>query len=727
MFDQYCTNPNKEERKIIEALIQDVLYHPFLRYTPYLQSDYSVLKDAETRANGFKGNTLNIINVLDHLCCKCRIGSIEEAENLCTAEGDIVVYKYLTIKFPQGETDDYVLSVNKSDFNPRRYLTIMHHNPFSFPSKHIEKLSIETEKSVKVSSLYNDETEIEGHSYEDAILAYSIPCMSGYGALRPALRLYSIESNAADSIRRQILRTQQYYLASILTTPYIICSERIKCNLDIFNKYRYQFEHLFTSVSQELSDKGIDSILKEDVISSLVEKDAFNNQLISEVLPKEKIDEIRSKHDNIENYVGRYAICSNDADVYSCESSILYDKRGNEFLPLFKNFNEPIQQSEVYCNFVFRQIDEQQQLIAIHADDIHIEYTEDDHTYDCDCYDDYWDDNYGRDADCFGDINEDEFDDEDEEFIVDLQTPKQNHYFIGIINKYGQVVYEFKSLSPVPYEFKAVNDTFLIYYDKDSYDFSKYTYTRCGAINLKKGIIAAAPLFTMEDIENRITRESLYQQELRSGWTINWYDEPSFLGPIIRKRKEILEYGAFAGWKVEDLIFYYPAYILQQVREDKIFIADSFFRKNRFRLSLTEKLIRRHQDQNLQFESINCIDDVISTSNNFHDGTKFSSLYEGKTLGEIIYDYEDVNYIVSLTDSGRIEIDKGILEDAINEGDSEYSVILDSIESHEAEIEEREREEWERVQWEMEQDCIRQANRDFEDMMNDYDAWGNID
>ena len=94
---------------------------------------------------------------------------------------------------------------------------------------------------------------------------------------------------------------------------------------------------------------------------------------------------------------------------------------------------------------------------------------------------------------------------------------------------------------------------------------------------------------------------------------------------------------------------------------------------------------------------------------------------------EIIYDYEDVNYIVSLTDSGRIEIDKGILEDAINEGDSEYSVILDSIESHEAEIEEREREEWERFQWEMEQDCIRQANRDFEDMMNDYDAWGNID
>lgn len=175
------------------------------------------------------------------------------------------------------------------------------------------------------------------------------------------------------------------------------------------------------------------------------------------------------------------------------------------------------------------------------------------------------------------------------------------------------------------------------------------------------------------------------------------------------------------------MIFYYPVYILQQVLDDKIFIADSFFRKNRFRLSLTEKLIRRHQDQYLQFESINCIDDVISTRNGFCDGTKFSSLYEGKTLGEIIFDYNDINYIVSLTDSGLIEIDKDILRDAINDGDSEYSVILDSIESREEEIEEREREEWEREEWEMEQDDIRQANRDFEDMMNDFDAWGNID
>lgn len=725
MSDQYCTSPNKEEKKRIEALIQDVLYHPFLRYTPYLQSDYSVLKDAEKRSNGFKGYTSNILDVLDHLCCKCRIGSIEEAENPYTTEGDTVVYKYLNIKFPQEESEDYLLLANKSDFNPRRYLTIMFHNPVSIPCKHIEKQSTETEKYVKVSSLYNDEAEIEGHSCEDAILAYSIPCISGYGVLRSALRLYSIENNAADSIRQQILRTQQYYLASILITPYIICSDDVKCNLDIFNKYRYQFEHLFASVSQELHDKGIDSVLKENVISAFVDKEEFNSQLLSDVLSDEQIEEIKYRHDCIGNYVGRYAICSNDADEYSNESSILYDKKGKEFLPLFKNFNEAIQQSEVYCNFVFKQIDESQNLIAIYADDIHIEYNED--NYDYDCYDDYWGDEYGKDDDFCDDINKDEFDDEDEEFVVDLQIPEQNHYYIGIINKYGQVVYEFKSLTPIQYEFKAINDTFLIFYDEDCYDLSIQTYTRCGAINLKKGTIAAAPLFTMEDLENKLTRGSCYQHDTHSGWTIDLNDNYSFSGPIIRKRIDKLEYGEFAGWKVEDMIFYYPVYILQQVLDDKIFIADSFFRKNRFRLSLTEKLIRRHQDQYLQFESINCIDDVISTRNGFCDGTKFSSLYEGKTLGEIIFDYNDINYIVSLTDSGLIEIDKDILRDAINDGDSEYSVILDSIESREEEIEEREREEWEREEWEMEQDDIRQANRDFEDMMNDFDAWGNID
>ena len=170
-------------------------------------------------------------------------------------------------------------------------------------------------------------------------------------------------------------------------------------------------------------------------------------------------------------------------------------------------------------------------------------------------------------------------------------------------------------------------------------------------------------------------------------------DEYYFSGPIIRKRKDRLEYGKFAGWRVEDLIFYYPNYILQQVLDNKIFIADSFFSKNRFRLSWTEKLIRRHQEKKLRFDSINCIDDAIATTNGFNDGTKFCSLYEGKTLREIVYDYKDIDYIVSLTDSGVININKKNLEEAINEGYLEFSKILDSIESYEAE--KMEREEWE--------------------------------
>lgn len=726
MSDQYCTTPNKEEKKKIEALIHDVLYHPFLRYTPYLQSDYSVLRDAEKRANGFKDYTSNILDVLDHLCCKCRIGNIKEAENPYTTEGDTVVYKYLDIKFPQEASEDYLLLANKSDFNPRRYLTIMYCNPMFIPCKHIEKQSTETGKFVKVSSLYNDEADIEGHSYEGAILAYSIPCMSGYGALRSALRLYSINNNAADSIRKQILRTQQYFLASILTTPFILCSEDVKCNLDIFNKYRYQFEHLFASVSEELLDKNIDSALKENVISALVDKEEFNSQLLSDVLSDELIEEIKSKHDCTGNYVGRYVICSNNSDEYAYESSIMYDKKGKEFLPLFKNRNEAVQQSEVYCNFVFKQIDGSQNLIAIYADDIHSEYNEDYHNYDC-C-NDYCGDEHGRDKDFYDDINEDEFDDEYEEFIDDLQISEQNHYYVGIINKYGQIAYEFKSLTPIQYDFEAFNDDFLIFYDEDCYDLFKGTFTKCGAINLKNGTIAVAPLFTQENLKNKLTCGYCPRHEPYSSWTIEpWDNGYTFRGLVIRKRKDKLEYGEFAGWKVEDLIFYYPSYILQQVLDGKIFIADNFFRKNRFRLTKTEKLIRLHQERHLLFERINFIDDVITTYNNFDDGTKFSSLYEGKNLEEIIYDYKDINYIISLTGSGSLEIEKRILEDAIENGYSEYSAILHSIESLEEEIAEREREEWERTQWEMEQDEISQANRNFEDMMNDLNAWGNID
>ena len=62
-------------------------------------------------------------------------------------------------------------------------------------------------------------------------------------------------------------------------------------------------------------------------------------------------------------------------------------------------------------------------------------------------------------------------------------------------------------------------------------------------------------------------------------------------------------------------------------------------------------------------------------------------------MREIVYDYKDIDYIVSLTDSGVININKKNLEEAINEGYLEFSKILDSIESYEAE--KMEREEWE--------------------------------
>ena len=75
-----------------------------------------------------------------------------------------------------------------------------------------------------------------------------------------------------------------------------------------------------------------------------------------------------------------------------------------------------------------------------------------------------------------------------------------------------------------------------------------------------------------------------------------------------------------------------------------------------------------------------------------------------------------------------MEIDKSVLEDlsknAFNVIEERcYRILISVIDN--IELEKERYNDW--VQRQIDEDNIREANRQFNDMMNDFDAWGNID
>ncbi len=171
------------------------------------------------------------------------------------------------------------ISVNKSDFNPRKYLTLWYGPDFfPLPNKYCEKYTTETAEGVKTSSLVNNEAEIAKYQNCTALIAYSLQVVSGYSSFRTVYRIYTLDDNAAKTIREKILLTQQYILCSLIHFPKTICNEDKLYDEAIFEKYRSRFEHMYENVCLEVKERGLEPNIKDKYLPSIRKssKDVFS-------------------------------------------------------------------------------------------------------------------------------------------------------------------------------------------------------------------------------------------------------------------------------------------------------------------------------------------------------------------------------------------------------------------------------------------------------------------
>lgn len=104
------------------------------------------------------------------------------------------------------------------------------------------------------------------------------------------------------------------------------------------------------------------------------------------------------------------------------------------------------------------------------------------------------------------------------------------------------------------------------------------------------------------------------------------------------------------------------------------------------------------------------------------------SSFHGKTISEIVYSKGGIKILVALLRCGKLEIEKGVLEklkqNASNEIENKcYEILLSVIED--IEYWKKQHEVWLEARWEEEN--LREIERQFNDLMDENDAWGNID
>lgn len=673
-----------------EFLIYDIINHPFLHYHPFLKTDEEVVSNAKERAQNFNTSPASFIEFLDQCCCICYIGSIKDEENPYTSDGEIVQYKTLPIKFYyKGGNSE--ISVNKSDFNPRRYLSVngvVDHKLDSSLWQSCEAYTIITDKYVKTSSLVNGEAEIEKHQNQDALLAYSIPTISGYGSLRRAYRLYTICDNSPQIIREQILRTQQYILCSIINLPKSIVVQKDIFNQEIFDKYLPTFKQMYDLVCIEIKDRGIEPSVKSEYLPSILDNidNYFSSQVEDRYFYKDANEEFEDS--KTLDYNGLFAI----RPIDFCPLSELVDRNGNTFEPRFRDSIENIQDAD-YLEIDYKQI-YGESLILCCANDLtpedHMrrEYEKLEEEEDRDYYNNEYEHNF-----YFDDYTE---------------SPLVNHFYLGLINKYGQTVFELKSLSDFmtdqytcKFGFKVYDNNYVIIYLTDSYDSEKKCYTKCGAIDIRCGQIVIPMIFTEETICKELSHIWGYKDNryYNPGWEISFYDDNqyNFRGPIYKKESDILEQGKYAGYTIKDALYFYGKDFLHEfIFKDRIFIADTAFPENIAHFSSAQRSIKLYQDKHLHFFEITTIDDVISTSSAFafRNGIIFGALYEHKTLQEAIEDCNGMFYIKHLVKEGILKISKDVIDDLMAENSEIYLPLKNAYEERIREQEDSAYEKW---------------------------------
>ena len=118
------------------------------------------------------------------------------------------------------------------------------------------------------------------------------------------------------------------------------------------------------------------------------------------------------------------------------------------------------------------------------------------------------------------------------------------------------------------------------------------------------------------------------------------------------------------------------------------------------------------------------IDDTLS-SNELYG---IVSTYQGKTLRQIVYSKGGTKHLVNLLKFSNLNIEKDVVEELIDNTENEleskcYNILLSVIED--IEYREEEYNNWVQQQWE--EQMNKDIQREFDDMMDDFDAWGNID
>lgn len=204
----------------------------------------------------------------------------------------------------------------------------------------------------------------------------------------------------------------------------------------------------------------------------------------------------------------------------------------------------------------------------------------------------------------------------------------------------------------------------------------------------------------------------------RLGWN---FDESVFYGHVINDK--FLEYpDNLNGFSLYYAILYYPDEILRAIKNGEIVITNKML--NTLPSNVTTREIRRVQEIHLKYNDIKSVGDTIDST----EIVGLKSSFQGKTLRNVIYTKGGTKYLVNLVMHGKLNIDIDVLynlrECAENEIEKEcYDILITKIDKI------KELEEDQRAQYfdKIEKEGIEEANRQFEELMDDMEAWGNID
>ena len=134
--------------------------------------------------------------------------------------------------------------------------------------------------------------------------------------------------------------------------------------------------------------------------------------------------------------------------------------------------------------------------------------------------------------------------------------------------------------------------------------------------------------------------------------------------------------------------------------------------------------IRLNQEMHLSYSKIDSVSDCLSSTE--YNG--IVSSYQGKTISQIIYKKGGTKYLACLLKAGKLYIEKSVLEELLKNAFNDieekcYGILISTINN--IELKKERYNDW--LQRRIDEDNIIEVNRQFNGMMSDFDAWGNID